>query len=267
MKLILNLLLLATLSAFFSCTNEEDPNDIQSNPPDACFDTETVEGKVGDEFKFNNCSQNAELFAWDFGDGTLSTQKDPVHSYQESGTYEVTLLAGKDIDSDGVLSARDDPASTVQEVEILPNLTVELTIYSVSDWTAENPEYTVVPDATILLYNRTTNTSDLGEPDYTFTSDENGKVMVYDDEVLSNCFIVEKDGEKNIANGYQIAGVFQNQEEVDNSTQEGATVGGLMYADTNGDGVISASDQALCQGISIPISIEGILTREIFIGK
>ncbi|MEX2594231.1 MAG: PKD domain-containing protein [Anditalea sp.] len=262
---ILNFLAIGTLTVFFSCTDEEDPTDIQNNPPEACFNVEPVEGKVGDEFKFTNCSQNASLYAWDFGDGTLSTKKDPAQTYQESGTYEVTLLAGEDINQDGVLNASDDPASTVQVIEIIPHLAVELTIYSVTNWTAENPENAVVPNATILLYKERPNSSDLGEPDYTFTSDENGKVMFYDEEVLAECFIVEKDEESNIVNGYVTDGVFQNQEEVDNSTQEGATVGGLKYADSNNDGVISAADQTPCAYISI--SLDATFTRDIFIGE
>ncbi|WP_158859782.1 PKD domain-containing protein [Lunatibacter salilacus] len=266
MKDILNLTFLAALAVFFSCTTDEDPTDTQSNPPEACFDTETVEGKVGDEFKFTNCSQHAELYAWDFGDGTTSTQKDPIHNYEDVGTYEVTLLAGEDLNGDGVLNASDDPASTVLSIEILPHLAVELTIYSASDWTPENPEDAVVPNATIYLYKDHQNSSDLGEPDYTFTSDENGKVMFYDQEVMANCFVVEKDGESNIVNGYLTIGVFQNQEDIDNSTQqEGASVGGFKFADINNDGVISASDQTVCQGISI--STDETFTSDVFIGK
>ncbi|MDE5928861.1 MAG: TonB-dependent receptor, partial [Muribaculaceae bacterium] len=43
--------------------------------------------------------------------------------------------------------------------------------------------------------------------------------------------------------GYQCVGLFQNREEVLASGQENARVGGLKYADLNGDGRITADDQ------------------------
>ncbi len=33
----------------------------------------------------------ATSYLWDFGDGTTSTERDPVHAYEKSGTYQVTL--------------------------------------------------------------------------------------------------------------------------------------------------------------------------------
>ena len=43
--------------------------------------------------------------------------------------------------------------------------------------------------------------------------------------------------------GYVVDGLFQTQEEVDASGQANARVGGLKYADLNGDNVITADDQ------------------------
>lgn len=34
-----------------------------------------------------------DMFYWDFGDGTFSTQASPVHHYAESGRYNITLIA------------------------------------------------------------------------------------------------------------------------------------------------------------------------------
>ncbi|MEQ8473534.1 MAG: PKD domain-containing protein [Marinoscillum sp.] len=45
------------------------------------------------EVTFINISQNADTYSWDFGDGNTSTEKDPVYSYAEEATYEVTLTA------------------------------------------------------------------------------------------------------------------------------------------------------------------------------
>lgn len=40
---------------------------------------------------FNYCGTSAEIVLWDFGDGNSSAESNPVHSYKEPGTYEVTL--------------------------------------------------------------------------------------------------------------------------------------------------------------------------------
>jgi bacillolysin len=41
--------------------------------------------------QFENQSRNVYAFEWDFGDGTTSTERNPVHRYQVPGTYTVTL--------------------------------------------------------------------------------------------------------------------------------------------------------------------------------
>lgn len=42
---------------------------------------------------FQNTSQNANYFYWDFGDGDTSTLFSPVHSFNQPGAYLVTLVA------------------------------------------------------------------------------------------------------------------------------------------------------------------------------
>lgn len=40
-----------------------------------------------------NLSSNATSYAWDFGDGTVSTEMNPIHHYTAGGTFDVTLIA------------------------------------------------------------------------------------------------------------------------------------------------------------------------------
>jgi PKD repeat protein len=40
---------------------------------------------------FSNSAQGATDYAWNFGDGSTSTEKDPVHIYTTSGSYTVGL--------------------------------------------------------------------------------------------------------------------------------------------------------------------------------
>ena len=40
---------------------------------------------------FTNTSSNISSFKWDFGDGTTSTEKSPIHKYSKEGKYLVTM--------------------------------------------------------------------------------------------------------------------------------------------------------------------------------
>ena len=40
---------------------------------------------------FINLSKNAAAYIWEFGDGYVSSEREPVHNYMEAGTYNVTL--------------------------------------------------------------------------------------------------------------------------------------------------------------------------------
>jgi PKD repeat protein len=58
----------------------------------------TVEGAffnysaTGLDVQFSDASNSATSWAWDFGDGSSSTDQNPQHSYNQSGTYVVSLI-------------------------------------------------------------------------------------------------------------------------------------------------------------------------------
>lgn len=63
----------------------------------AKFSIDKLQGRV----KFTNLSSgNAKSYLWDFGDGTTSTEKSPLHIYDKSGTYVVKLSAKGEVDED-----------------------------------------------------------------------------------------------------------------------------------------------------------------------
>lgn len=64
----------------------------KDDPPTADF-LYTIDGLTVD---FENVSENATSYAWDFGDGNSSTSENPTHTYAAEGTYTVTLTAEGD---------------------------------------------------------------------------------------------------------------------------------------------------------------------------
>lgn len=54
------------------------------------------EARAPAEIRFNNTSEDAEAYEWDFGDGTVSEEESPVHRYIYPGIYTVSLRAFKE---------------------------------------------------------------------------------------------------------------------------------------------------------------------------
>jgi len=56
------------------------------------FDADNIAGYNPFTVSFkNNSFQGVQSYLWDFGDGQISTEKNPVHIYQTQGIYSVTL--------------------------------------------------------------------------------------------------------------------------------------------------------------------------------
>ena len=60
---------------------------------DACFQVSGNTHYVNETIYFVDCSLNAKDYEWDFGDGTVSNQRNPDHVYTNTDTYQVTLRA------------------------------------------------------------------------------------------------------------------------------------------------------------------------------
>ncbi|UJH67530.1 PKD domain-containing protein [Allomuricauda sp. SCSIO 65647] len=74
--------------SFLGCEDDDDANKL---PEIIARFTQTFIEDSG-TVTFINLSENADSFEWNFGDGTTSTEIDPVKTY-ETGTYTVTLTA------------------------------------------------------------------------------------------------------------------------------------------------------------------------------
>ncbi len=77
----------------YGCTDTASES-LEAYPqPVAEFTLEGAEGCAPLIFAPVNLSVGADSWLWDFGDGTLSSDFSPVHTYEEAGMYEVSLVA------------------------------------------------------------------------------------------------------------------------------------------------------------------------------
>lgn len=235
-------------------------------PPEACFEFPTTQAKAGDVINLTNCSLNAPLFAWDFGDGETSTQTNPSHTYRQHGDYDIVLLAGEDINLDGILNQDDSPSAITKSISIDPTIkSIELTIKDASSWTEQNPTLLVVSGANANLF-ISQSSFDSGIPDFVVASGDDGIIKFYDLQDGSYFLTVDKGDLKSSKNGLLINGVYQSQDDIDASAfQENATIGGIKYVDLNGDGLIDTQDDADYRTIVIPDDVT--YTKEIVIGN
>lgn len=86
-----------------SCSKDDDDDDDEEENTAvvAKFSMEGTNQEAPADVKFNNKSENAVSYLWDFGDGETSTEENPTHTYAEKGEYEVNLVAeGEDGSTD-----------------------------------------------------------------------------------------------------------------------------------------------------------------------
>jgi len=77
--------------SFASCKKESEPKPVPVPIADFLIigNNEPAPAKIS----FTNESQNAEAFYWEFGDGGISTENNPNHTYQNAGAFNVKLTA------------------------------------------------------------------------------------------------------------------------------------------------------------------------------
>jgi PKD repeat protein len=68
--------------------------------PEADFTWSPHNPKVGVEMQFTNISTNAKKYDWNFGDMSIGKDKDPSHTYNNSGDYIIDLTAHNGLSSD-----------------------------------------------------------------------------------------------------------------------------------------------------------------------
>lgn len=84
--------MMAIIMAITACSSSTDL--VPEVKLQAGFDFSPKSILVGEQVSFSNTSKvglATVSYAWDYGDGNQSAEKDPVHTYQQLGVYAVTL--------------------------------------------------------------------------------------------------------------------------------------------------------------------------------
>jgi PKD repeat protein len=88
--------------------------------------------KVSNKVNFENLSNYADSYYWDFGDGDFSLQDNPQHIYHNDGLYSVTLIATNDCGQSTssktvqVTNTSLQNVSAIGSISIFPNPAREL---------------------------------------------------------------------------------------------------------------------------------------------
>lgn len=75
-----------------TCSSSAEQMVTVKTAPHAVFNT-SGSTCAGSTIRFINASSNAATFTWNFGDAQTSTEREPVKAYNNSGTFEVSLIA------------------------------------------------------------------------------------------------------------------------------------------------------------------------------
>lgn len=84
-------IIFSMLLVLSSCNSEDDSIDVVIP-----FTADIFHSVSGKKVAFNGITNNATSWSWDFGDGSTSTDKNPVHVYAEGGYYTAVLTATGD---------------------------------------------------------------------------------------------------------------------------------------------------------------------------
>ena len=100
-------ILFSMILSLSSCSSDDS-----SSSEDIPLSADIFQSVVGKKVAFQGLTNNAASWAWDFGDGTTSSEKNPVHVYSEGGYYTAKLTA-----------TSSDGSSVSKEVRLAIDLT------------------------------------------------------------------------------------------------------------------------------------------------
>ena len=120
--------------------------------PVAAFSASPTTGDVPLEVHFQDESEWAEEWLWDFGDGTTSEEQNPIHVYSELGFFDVTLTVTNGYNNDSetkndFINGTDPCPPTVTDVD---GNVYNTTLIGEQCWMAENLKVTHYPNGDVI---------------------------------------------------------------------------------------------------------------------
>lgn len=132
-----------TVENTFGCSDRSEQEIEILESPVATFAISQSSGCEDLRISFDNNSEHSVFYDWDFGNGNVSTDGSPTHTFLDAGQYTVVLRAA---------SENGCPADTTQtQVVVYPKPT--------ADFSFDNPEQCGAP-AEIIFDNRSTGNLD-----------------------------------------------------------------------------------------------------------
>lgn len=99
-------------------------NDEPIPGPEALFTVDKTSLLLGNPCTFTDQSTNSpSSWIWDFGDGSQSTDQNPIHTYQSTGTYTIKLMIRNNVGSDTLIN---DNFITITENSLIYNGTTSI---------------------------------------------------------------------------------------------------------------------------------------------
>jgi gliding motility-associated-like protein len=181
------------------CVNEyssSDTIDVWPSPV-AGFSVEPKRVNIENpEIHITNQSKGGNKYSWDFGDGTMSSEKSPVHRYSDTGIYKIRLQVKNKygcVDS----AAYKFPVNDIFRIQI-PN------VFTPGNGDAVNPVFqpvgTYIQTYTMSIYNRWGERVFLTESSEAWDGRFHGKI-VQQDIYLYTISVTDRDGTKSYYKG------------------------------------------------------------------
>ena len=128
-----------TISDTNNCQSTFNLDTILSGISNIDFIASKVEGCASLEVNFTNLAPDAINYFWDFGDGSISNDDNPIHIYDSAGLFTVTLVANDSNSCFDTLTKTDFIYVKKEDVELI---TVD-TIVACSPFTFNTDVYNI----------------------------------------------------------------------------------------------------------------------------
>jgi hypothetical protein len=147
-----------------ACWTNFDPQNANYNSPNYGLSANATFSSTEKIAKFVNTSVGATTYSWNFGDNTTSTDVDPEHTFETSGTYKVTLTASNGSCSDSydfdvkISVTGINEISGFTSINLYPNPATDQTILSIESSIAQSAKLVlnnqlgqIVKESTVYL--------------------------------------------------------------------------------------------------------------------